>query len=100
MGHKKASATLIDDCIDKFRQHELEQKRLRLNGRQGSTENTPVEFFMGSEGDPLSAALKESTENQPQDVTGAGGKGTARAVLKNKSCFDGMIQGWAPVLLW
>ncbi|XP_016895278.2 TBC1 domain family member 4 isoform X2 [Cynoglossus semilaevis] len=72
VGHKKASATLIDDCIDKFRQHELEQKRLRLNGRQGSTENTPVEFFMGSEGDPLSAALKESTENQPQDVTGAG----------------------------
>uniref|UniRef100_A0A3B3Z9E7 Rab-GAP TBC domain-containing protein n=1 Tax=Periophthalmus magnuspinnatus TaxID=409849 RepID=A0A3B3Z9E7_9GOBI len=30
VGHKKASSTLIDDCIDKFRQHEVERKRLRL----------------------------------------------------------------------
>uniref|UniRef100_A0A665VEK7 TBC1 domain family member 4 n=1 Tax=Echeneis naucrates TaxID=173247 RepID=A0A665VEK7_ECHNA len=39
VGHKKATSTLIDDCIDKFRQHEVERKRLRLlNGQRGSTE--------------------------------------------------------------
>uniref|UniRef100_A0A8C4E9Q7 TBC1 domain family member 4 n=1 Tax=Dicentrarchus labrax TaxID=13489 RepID=A0A8C4E9Q7_DICLA len=38
--HKKAPPTLVDDCIDKFRQHEVERKRLRLlNGQRGSTES-------------------------------------------------------------
>uniref|UniRef100_A0A8C4EAL4 TBC1 domain family member 4 n=1 Tax=Dicentrarchus labrax TaxID=13489 RepID=A0A8C4EAL4_DICLA len=42
--HKKAPPTLVDDCIDKFRQHEVERKRLRLlNGQRGSTESAPVE---------------------------------------------------------
>uniref|UniRef100_A0A8C9XM17 TBC1 domain family member 4 n=1 Tax=Sander lucioperca TaxID=283035 RepID=A0A8C9XM17_SANLU len=41
--HKKAPVTLIDDCIDKFRLHEGERKRLRLlNGQRGSTESTPL----------------------------------------------------------
>uniref|UniRef100_A0A8D2ZN54 TBC1 domain family member 4 n=1 Tax=Scophthalmus maximus TaxID=52904 RepID=A0A8D2ZN54_SCOMX len=58
VGHKKAPSTLVDDCIDKFRQHEVERKRLRLlNGQRGSTDGAPVEFLMGAEGDPLSAAL-------------------------------------------
>uniref|UniRef100_A0A8B9I0L2 TBC1 domain family, member 4 n=1 Tax=Astyanax mexicanus TaxID=7994 RepID=A0A8B9I0L2_ASTMX len=30
VAHKKAPSTLIDDCIDKFRQHEVERKRQRL----------------------------------------------------------------------
>uniref|UniRef100_A0A8C1Q6P4 TBC1 domain family member 4 n=1 Tax=Cyprinus carpio TaxID=7962 RepID=A0A8C1Q6P4_CYPCA len=39
VNHKKAPSTLIDDCIDKFRQHEIERKRLRLlNGQRSSTE--------------------------------------------------------------
>lgn len=64
VGHKKAPSTLIDDCIDKFRQHETERKRLRLlNGQRGSTESAPVEFLIGAEGDPLSSALNESTED-------------------------------------
>uniref|UniRef100_A0A8C2IDB2 TBC1 domain family, member 4 n=1 Tax=Cyprinus carpio TaxID=7962 RepID=A0A8C2IDB2_CYPCA len=38
VNHKKAPSTLIDDCIDKFRQHEIERKRLRLlNGHSSST---------------------------------------------------------------
>uniref|UniRef100_A0A665VEG2 TBC1 domain family member 4 n=1 Tax=Echeneis naucrates TaxID=173247 RepID=A0A665VEG2_ECHNA len=53
VGHKKATSTLIDDCIDKFRQHEVERKRLRLlNGQRGSTESPPAEFIMGEEGNP------------------------------------------------
>ncbi|CAJ1079753.1 TBC1 domain family member 4 isoform X3 [Xyrichtys novacula] len=61
--HKKAPSTLVDDCIDKFRQHEVERKRLRLlNGQRGSTENAPVDFLMGEDGDPLSSALSESRE--------------------------------------
>lgn len=78
VGHKKAPTTLIDDCIDKFRQHEIERKRLRLlNGQRGSTENAPVEFLMGGEGDPLSSALNKTKEN-PEDageedmITGGG----------------------------
>uniref|UniRef100_A0A8C7Y8F1 TBC1 domain family member 4 n=1 Tax=Oryzias sinensis TaxID=183150 RepID=A0A8C7Y8F1_9TELE len=56
VGHKKAPSSLIDDCIDKFRQLETERKRLRLlNGQRGSTESAPVDFLMGEEGDPLSS---------------------------------------------
>ncbi|XP_051815059.1 TBC1 domain family member 4 isoform X2 [Acanthochromis polyacanthus] len=76
--HKKAPSTLIDDCIDKFRQHEIERKRLRLlNGQRGSTENAPVEILMGAEGDPLSSALNESTEDSAavEDLTTGGGQG-------------------------
>ncbi|XP_045910822.1 TBC1 domain family member 4 isoform X1 [Micropterus dolomieu] len=76
--HKKAPSTLVDDCIDKFRQHEVERKRLRLlNGQRGSAESASVEFLMG--GDPLSSALNESIEKPEghgvEDMTGSGGKG-------------------------
>jgi len=61
---KKAPVTLIDDCIDKFRLHEVERKRLRLlGGQRASTDGAPVEFLIGGEGDPLSSALNEGTED-------------------------------------
>lgn len=77
--HKKAPVTLIDDCIDKFRLHEGERKRLRLlNGQRGSTESTPVELLIGEEGDPLSSVLNESIEDPGgpgvENMTGGGGK--------------------------
>lgn len=77
--HKKAPVTLIDDCIDKFRQHEVERKRLRLlNGQRGSTESAPVEFLLEGEGDPLSSALNESIEEPEglvlEELAGAIGK--------------------------
>uniref|UniRef100_A0A8C2D286 TBC1 domain family member 4 n=1 Tax=Cyprinus carpio TaxID=7962 RepID=A0A8C2D286_CYPCA len=60
VNHKKAPSTLIDDCIDKFRQHEIERKRLRLlNGQRSSTE-APVEFIVGD--NPLSSSLCEVNE--------------------------------------
>lgn len=63
MGHKKASSTLIDDCVEKFRQHETERKRLRLlNGQRGSTETVPVDLLLVGDGDPLSTALSSTTE--------------------------------------
>ncbi|XP_047226095.1 TBC1 domain family member 4 isoform X5 [Girardinichthys multiradiatus] len=63
VGHKKASSTLIDDCVERFRQHEVERKRLRLlNGQQGSTETVPVDLLIDGEGDPLSTALSRTTE--------------------------------------
>uniref|UniRef100_A0A7N6C0C3 TBC1 domain family member 4 n=1 Tax=Anabas testudineus TaxID=64144 RepID=A0A7N6C0C3_ANATE len=69
VGHKKATSTLIDDCIEKFRQHEVERKRLRLlNGQRGSAESGSVEFFMGAEGDPLSSCiLEDSGFEEPQE---------------------------------
>lgn len=77
VGHKKAASTLIDDCIDKFRQHEVKRKRL-LNGRRGSTDGAPVEFTIGGEGDPLSPPLNESVEDQEspevEDIMAVGGK--------------------------
>lgn len=70
VGYKKAPSTLVDDCINKFRQHEIERKRLRLlNGQRGSTESAPVEFLVGGEGDPLSSALYESMED-PEGLEG------------------------------
>ncbi|XP_029314527.1 TBC1 domain family member 4 isoform X2 [Cottoperca gobio] len=73
--HKKAPATLVDDCIDKFRLHEVERKRLRLlNGQRGSTESASVEIIIGEEGDPLSSALNESIQDPEgsgvEDMTG------------------------------
>ncbi|KTG39300.1 hypothetical protein cypCar_00015150 [Cyprinus carpio] len=63
VNHKKAPSTLIDDCIDKFRQHEIERKRLRLlNGQRSSTE-APVEFIVGD--NPLSSSLCEVDEPEP-----------------------------------
>nr|XP_046259361.1 TBC1 domain family member 4 isoform X6 [Scatophagus argus] len=86
--HKKAPSTLVDDCIDKFRQHEIERKRLRLlNGQRGSTESAPVEFVMGGEGDPLSSVLNESTEDPQgpgaEDMTGGGGKGLSNSASQS-----------------
>lgn len=88
VGHKKAPSTLIDDCIDKFRQHEIERKRLRLlNGQRGSTESAPVEFLMGAEGDPLTSALNESMEDPEglgmEDMTGGGGKGLSSSASQS-----------------
>ncbi|XP_059356118.1 TBC1 domain family member 4-like isoform X3 [Carassius carassius] len=63
VNHKKAPSTLIDDCIDKFRQHEIERKRLRLlNGQRSSTE-APVEFIVGD--NPLSSSLCKVDEPEP-----------------------------------
>ncbi|KAM7407112.1 hypothetical protein PAMA_003035 [Pampus argenteus] len=88
VGHKKAPSTLIDDCIDKFRQHEVERKRLRLlNGQRGSTENASVEFTIGGEGDPLSSVLNESIEALQgpgvEDMTGGGGKGISNSASQS-----------------
>uniref|UniRef100_A0A673I288 TBC1 domain family member 4 n=1 Tax=Sinocyclocheilus rhinocerous TaxID=307959 RepID=A0A673I288_9TELE len=41
VNHKKAPSTLIDDCIDKFRQHEIERKHLRLLNGQRIDEPEP-----------------------------------------------------------
>ncbi|XP_077436305.1 TBC1 domain family member 4 isoform X2 [Vanacampus margaritifer] len=74
VGHKKAPSTLIDDCIDKFHQHEAKRKRL-LNGQRGSVDKVPVEFTIGLGEDPLSSALNEKNEDakglEGDDVTGS-----------------------------
>lgn len=86
--HKKAPSTLVDDCIEKFRQHEVERKRLRLiNGQRGSTESVPVEFIVGGEGDPLSSVLNESIGDPMgigvEDMTGSGGKGLSSSTSQS-----------------
>uniref|UniRef100_A0A8C2D2C0 TBC1 domain family member 4 n=1 Tax=Cyprinus carpio TaxID=7962 RepID=A0A8C2D2C0_CYPCA len=69
VNHKKAPSTLIDDCIDKFRQHEIERKRLRLlNGQRSSTE-APVEFIVGD--NPLSSSLCEVNEPDTGSLLGS-----------------------------
>ncbi|XP_057708066.1 TBC1 domain family member 4 isoform X2 [Corythoichthys intestinalis] len=80
VGHKKASSTLIDDCIDKFQQHEVKRKRL-LNGQRGSMDKIPVEFCIGVGGDPLSSVLNEKNE----DVEALGEDITAEPVMSVSS---------------
>uniref|UniRef100_A0A674MRK0 TBC1 domain family member 4 n=1 Tax=Takifugu rubripes TaxID=31033 RepID=A0A674MRK0_TAKRU len=71
--HKKAPPTLVDDCIDKFHQHEVEQKRLRLlNGQRGSMEHNPVEFLIGGEGDKVPPSLTDSVLNSVQSLCSRG----------------------------
>ncbi|XP_068185085.1 TBC1 domain family member 4 isoform X2 [Antennarius striatus] len=86
--HKKAPVTLIDDCIDKFRQHEVERKRLRLlSGQRGSTDGTPVDIFIGPDGDPLSSVLNERVEGPEGisggDMTAGGGKGLSSSTSQS-----------------
>ncbi|KAK7154233.1 hypothetical protein R3I94_007554 [Phoxinus phoxinus] len=64
VNHKTAPSTLIDDCIDKFRQHEIERKRLRLLSGQRSSTEAFVEFIMGD--DPLSSSLCEVDEPEAE----------------------------------
>uniref|UniRef100_A0A8C4EDC3 TBC1 domain family member 4 n=1 Tax=Dicentrarchus labrax TaxID=13489 RepID=A0A8C4EDC3_DICLA len=79
--HKKAPPTLVDDCIDKFRQHEVERKRLRLlNGQRGSTESAPVEFLIGGEGDPLSTVLNEGVED-PDGLSSSASQSSLRGAF-------------------
>ncbi|XP_061917792.1 TBC1 domain family member 4 isoform X4 [Entelurus aequoreus] len=68
VGHKKAPSTLIDDCVEKFHQHEVKRKRL-MNGQKGSVDKVPVEFTIGGEVDPLSSTLNEKTE-EPEGLEG------------------------------
>nr|XP_061826709.1 TBC1 domain family member 4 isoform X3 [Nerophis lumbriciformis] len=68
VGHKKAPSTLIDDCVEKFHQHEVKRKRL-INGQKGSVDKVPVEFTIGGEVDPLSSTLNEKTE-EPEGLEG------------------------------
>uniref|UniRef100_A0A9J7XHD5 TBC1 domain family member 4 n=1 Tax=Cyprinus carpio carpio TaxID=630221 RepID=A0A9J7XHD5_CYPCA len=78
VNHKKAPSTLIDDCIDKFRQHEIERKRLRLlNGQRSSTE-AHVEFIMGD--DPLSSSLCKKG-NGNLDLTSSSSTGSLLGVF-------------------
>uniref|UniRef100_A0A8C3A9Y7 TBC1 domain family member 4 n=1 Tax=Cyclopterus lumpus TaxID=8103 RepID=A0A8C3A9Y7_CYCLU len=70
---KKAPATLIDDCIDKFRLHEVERKRLRLlSGQRGSTESAPVDLSNSASQSSLRGAfpeciLEDSGFEEPQE---------------------------------
>ncbi|XP_035531939.1 TBC1 domain family member 4 isoform X2 [Morone saxatilis] len=94
--HKKAPPTLVDDCIDKFRQHEVERKRLRLlNGQRGSTESAPVEFLIGGEGDPLSAVLNKSIEDPDcpgvEDMTGGKGLSSSASQSSLRGAFPECI---------
>uniref|UniRef100_A0A672I4X7 TBC1 domain family member 4 n=1 Tax=Salarias fasciatus TaxID=181472 RepID=A0A672I4X7_SALFA len=54
VGHKKAPSTLIDDCIDKFRQHEIERKRpgpgLSSTGSQSSLRGSFPECILEDSG--------------------------------------------------
>lgn len=67
VNHKKAPCTLIDDCIDLFRQHESERRRLRLLNGQRSVE-TPVLFSMGD--DPLSSLVSEAAPTEMSEKAG------------------------------
>lgn len=87
--HKKAPSSLVDDCIDKFRQHEVERKRLRLlNGQRGSMESPPVDFLIGEEGDPLSSALRPGPEGLSRpgaEETIGGGAGGGKDLSSSSS---------------
>uniref|UniRef100_A0A8C9R3X6 TBC1 domain family member 4 n=1 Tax=Scleropages formosus TaxID=113540 RepID=A0A8C9R3X6_SCLFO len=78
VAHKKAPSTLIDDCMDKFRHHEVERKRLHLlNGKRSSVDSC-VEFIVG-DGElggrlgPGDVAAREEDEGNEEKATGEKG---------------------------
>ncbi|XP_019737894.1 TBC1 domain family member 4 isoform X2 [Hippocampus comes] len=91
VGHKKAPSTLIDDCIDKFHQHEVKRKLL-LNGQRGSVDKVPVEFTIGAGGDPLSSALNEKNE----DSKGLGGEDMTASGMSTTSGSQSSLRGAFP----
>ncbi|RXM36516.1 TBC1 domain family member 4 [Acipenser ruthenus] len=66
VANKKAPSTLIDECIEKFKQHEVDRQRLKLLNEQRGSADSHVEFTLG-DGDPLTDLLKSTFE------TSAGG---------------------------
>ncbi|GCC23936.1 TBC1 domain family member 4 isoform X2 [Chiloscyllium punctatum] len=50
--HKKAPSTLIDDCIEKFTQHQLEKERLRLLNEKPLVDVTADQEEDDASGDP------------------------------------------------
>ncbi|KAG7331342.1 hypothetical protein KOW79_005311 [Hemibagrus wyckioides] len=68
VNHKKAPSTLIDDCIDLFREHESERRRLRLLNGQRPVE-TPLVFTVGD--DPLNASLSETALTEINEKAGS-----------------------------
>uniref|UniRef100_H3AHC3 TBC1 domain family member 4 n=1 Tax=Latimeria chalumnae TaxID=7897 RepID=H3AHC3_LATCH len=72
VSHKNAPSTLIDDCIEKFNQHELERQRLKLLNEQ--------KVITGSNTD-LSLSESESTasplENPFDDLNGGNATGAS-----------------------
>ncbi|XP_030056466.1 TBC1 domain family member 4 isoform X2 [Microcaecilia unicolor] len=71
--HKKAPSTLVDDCIEKFRQHE--RQRLKLLGEQQETE--PSTDFAPSEGEVLDSPVDNSFEDL-ENVNGNGATSGSR----------------------
>uniref|UniRef100_A0A8C8K3S5 TBC1 domain family member 4 n=1 Tax=Oncorhynchus tshawytscha TaxID=74940 RepID=A0A8C8K3S5_ONCTS len=89
IGHKKAPSTLIDDCINKFRQHELERKHLRLlNDQRGSTESAPIEFIMGDDGDPLSSTTHSEGLEDPEGPSLGSLRGSFPECILEDSGFE------------
>ncbi|MGH0118237.1 UNVERIFIED_CONTAM: hypothetical protein FKN15_057471 [Acipenser sinensis] len=62
VANKKAPSTLIDECIEKFKQHEVDRQRLKLLNEQRGSADSHVEFTLG-DGDPLTDSLKSTFES-------------------------------------
>ncbi|XP_061081628.1 TBC1 domain family member 4 isoform X2 [Conger conger] len=71
VANKRVPSTLIDDCIDKFRLHEAEQKRSARTPNNG--QRAAVEFTMGD--DPLTPAVFASGSAQEGGAGAGAGAG-------------------------
>ncbi|KAJ8012564.1 hypothetical protein DPEC_G00044170 [Dallia pectoralis] len=91
--NKKASSTIIDDCIDKFRQHELDKKHCRLLNGRGSTEDVPIEFIMGEDVDPLSSSTHTEglEETEELEKVNNGGVSNSPSLSSLRAAFPECI---------
>ncbi|KAK1168053.1 TBC1 domain family member 4-like isoform X1 [Acipenser oxyrinchus oxyrinchus] len=62
VANKKAHSTLIDECIEKFKQHEEDRQHLKLLNEQRGSADSHVEFTLGDR-DPLTEPLKSTFES-------------------------------------
>uniref|UniRef100_UPI00398F7979 TBC1 domain family member 4 isoform X1 n=2 Tax=Pristiophorus japonicus TaxID=55135 RepID=UPI00398F7979 len=61
--HKKAPSTLIDDCIEKFAQHQLERQRLKLLNEKPIADAGQEDEEAGGDCKPPHAVADEATVN-------------------------------------
>ncbi|XP_028655442.1 TBC1 domain family member 4 isoform X2 [Erpetoichthys calabaricus] len=89
VSHKNGPSTLIDDCIDKFRQYEVESKQMKLlNKQKGSTESH-VNFLIGDV-DPLNSQDDGSLDVQEGDIVSGSPSGTLPSNTSQTSLFGSL----------
>ncbi|XP_039601275.1 TBC1 domain family member 4 isoform X1 [Polypterus senegalus] len=89
VSHKNVPSTVIDDCIEKFRQYEVESKQLKLLNKQKGSAESHVNFLIGDV-DPLTSQDDGSLDVQEGDIVSGSPSGTLPSNTSQTSLFGSL----------